>query len=579
MSVRSDIPVISLFSGAGGLDTGFAQAGFAPILAVDANEAACETLATNHPGVRVLSQDLAEVDSTYLLRRVAELPQHLAPKGVIGGPPCQAFSLSNGYKKPDDPRAMLSVKYANLLRGLNEAFNLDFFVFENVVGLGHLRHREDWAQLRRLFGGAGFSIFEGTLDAKDFGVAQERKRIFVVGFNKRKYPFLSFTFPRSQQKPRTVRDAIGSLPAPIHFDPGLRKDHIPHHPNHWCMRPRSPKFFDGSLREGDVKGRPFRVLSWDRPSWTVAYGHREVHIHPTGKRRLSVYEAMRLQGFPSQYELCGGLSDQLRLVSDAVPPPLARALAKSVYKALVGHERRDSSVDPAYRMLCRSRESSVDEILHPRIGDRFFVKYGRNSCRDFPWRDKRISAFHLLLAELLLKQTKAESVVPVWKNLVRNHPTPKALAVARRSKLEKLLLPLGFQRQRAANLKRLSQTLVLRFNGSVPSDIRLLLSLPGIGLYTATALACFKFGDRVPIVDANVLRVFSRLYGDNLGKDLRRSEKAWAFAWNALPLENWQLHNYGILDFAAQLCSARPKCASCPLRDICAFARLNNHNR
>ena len=100
------------------------------------------------------------------------------------------------------------------------------------------------------------------------------------------------------------------------------------------MKPRSKKFFNGFLKEGDVKGRPFRVLEWGKPSWTVAYGHREVHIHPSGLRRLSIYEAMLLQGFRSEYVLRGTLTDQIRLVSDAVPPPLARALAESVLKVL-----------------------------------------------------------------------------------------------------------------------------------------------------------------------------------------------------------------------------------------------------
>jgi DNA (cytosine-5)-methyltransferase 1 len=104
------------------------------------------------------------------------------------------------------------------------------------------------------------------------------------------------------------------------------------------MVPRSDRFFDGSLKEGDLKGRPFRVLKWDAPSWTVAYGHREVHVHPSATRRLSVFEAMLLQGFPRGYELCGTLSDQIRLVSDAVPPPVAEALANSIIKAL-GYER------------------------------------------------------------------------------------------------------------------------------------------------------------------------------------------------------------------------------------------------
>src|SRR5262249_16443646 len=121
---------------------------------------------------------------------------------------------------------------------------------------------------------------------------------------------------------------------PAIFERGMTNGEIPLHQNHWCMKPRSEKFFNGFLKEGDVKGRPFRVLEWGKPSWTVAYGHREVHIHPSGKRRLSSNEGMLLQGFPRDYVLKRALTDQIRLVWDAVPPPLARALAESVRKVL-----------------------------------------------------------------------------------------------------------------------------------------------------------------------------------------------------------------------------------------------------
>ena len=100
------------------------------------------------------------------------------------------------------------------------------------------------------------------------------------------------------------------------------------------MNPKSPKFTNGALKPGRIMGRSFRVLEWDSPSWTVAYGHREVHVHPNGHRRLSVYEAMLLQGFPSDYHLLGTLSDQIRLVADAVPPPLASALGLAVKEFL-----------------------------------------------------------------------------------------------------------------------------------------------------------------------------------------------------------------------------------------------------
>jgi DNA (cytosine-5)-methyltransferase 1 len=329
------LPVISLFCGCGGLDLGFRDAGFEPILAIDKNAIACATYEENHAGVRVLKQDLSMAPKGYVLERLAELPTMRNPIGVIGGPPCQAFSMSNRNGGSRDARANLPENYAAVLKELATAFELDFFVFENVLGLRYKKHSELFGAFKKLFASAGFSIFEGELDAQDFGVPQVRKRLFVVGFNEKRYPDLEFEFPAGPAMvKRTVQDAIGSLPKPKYFEHGLSPSDIPVHPNHWCMRPRSKKFFNGYLKEGDSKGRPFRVLPWDKPSWTVAYGHREVHIHPSGRRRLSVYEAMLLQGFPSNYKLLGTLSDQIRLVSDAVPPPLAKALAEAVQEVI-----------------------------------------------------------------------------------------------------------------------------------------------------------------------------------------------------------------------------------------------------
>src|SRR5262249_46639336 len=93
----------------------------------------------------------------------------------------------------------------------------------------------------------------------------------------------------------------------------------------------------GALKPGTALGRSFRMLEWDKPSPTIAYGHREVHVHPNGRRRLSVYEALLLQGFPSEYELVGSLSAQISQVSEAVPPPLARAIAGSIQRQIEGY--------------------------------------------------------------------------------------------------------------------------------------------------------------------------------------------------------------------------------------------------
>lgn len=341
---RRFLPVVSLFSGSGGLDEGFARTGFSPVLAIDIDGAACKTYEFNHPGVRVLKKDLSQALNGYVVERLSELPRSVQPIGVIGGPPCQAFSLSNVHKRSDDPRLTLPGNYAHILSELNKHYEIDFFLFENVLGLKHKAHFELFSYFKGLFASAGFVIFEGELDALDFGVAQIRKRVFVVGFNSKKYRAVRFEFPTGDPRRRkTVREAIGSLPPPIFFERGMTGREVPFHPNHWCLKPRSKKFFNGFLREGDMRGRPFRVLEWDKPSWTVAYGHREVHVHPSCKRRLSIYEAMLLQGFRPDYVLRGNLSDQIRLVSDAVPPPLAKALADQILGAIHVSDEFDES--------------------------------------------------------------------------------------------------------------------------------------------------------------------------------------------------------------------------------------------
>lgn len=321
---------ISLFCGSGGLDTGFTQAGFNVGLAYDIEEAAIATHRRNHPGSSAELADLSKLQPEEILQSWRERYGEAKIAGVIGGPPCQAFSVGNVHKREDDPRAALPLHYANILKYLNQKVGLDFFLFENVSGLLGDGHSHQLMRFRRLFEEAGFLLFEKKMDAVDYGVAQFRPRVIIVGLNAERYqsaPAFEFPSPRPGRQ-RTVRDAIGGLPDPVFFNRELSKSEF--HPNHWCMNPKSKKFSEGKLSPGKVWGRCFRTLEWDRPSWTVAYGHREVHVHPGCKRRLSIYEAMQLQGFPKKYELMGTLSDQIRLVSDAVPPPLGKALAGAI---------------------------------------------------------------------------------------------------------------------------------------------------------------------------------------------------------------------------------------------------------
>lgn len=321
--------LLSLFCGPGGLDQGFADAGFHTALAFDNDEECINSFRFNHQNSLAYIRDvreltLAELDKLY--------GSTFSPIGVIGGPPCQSFSVSNVYQKIDDPRHSLPESYANLLAELNQRNPISFFLFENVMGLLGKKHINRYRLFKNLFQDAGFKIYEKVLDAKYFGVPQERERIFIIGINDELHPGVEWVPPEPEKGLNTVRDAIEGLPEPIFNQRGLDPSTFDVHPNHWCLVPRSDKF--GHLKEGEKWGRSFRTLYWDRPSWTVAYGHREVHVHPKGHRRLSVYEAMKLQTFPESYQLTGNMTAQIRLISEAVPVRLAWYVARSIIECL-----------------------------------------------------------------------------------------------------------------------------------------------------------------------------------------------------------------------------------------------------
>lgn len=325
------LPLLSLFCGPGGLDEGFRQAGFHTEVATDLDPECVRTFQTNHPESRAL---VADINSLSIEKLDKLLGREIAPLGILGGPPCQCFSVSNVHQKELDARFRLPEAYARLLKRLNERNPISFFVFENVPGLLGKKHIEKYQRFKGLFRDAGFELNEWFLDAKDYGVPQERFRVFVVGVNRDLYPTAVLLPPAREKRILTVRDTIFGLPEPLQNGKGVEPAADSVHPNHWCLVPRSKKFHTARLEQGQAYGRSFRTLSWDKPSWTVAYGHREVHVHPTGLRRLSIYEAMLLQSFPRYYRLTGNLSAQIRLVSEAVPPRLAWHIARAIRSGL-----------------------------------------------------------------------------------------------------------------------------------------------------------------------------------------------------------------------------------------------------
>jgi len=327
--------LLSLFCGAGGLDLGFEQQGFRSALAYDIRSHSIASYNSNRESPIGKVQDIRLLS---LKRLDADFGGMFAPEGLIGGPPCQSFSGANTSDSPDDPRHSLPREYARLVRALNARSRLHFFVFENVVGLIGARHRAVFDDMKQRLHLAGFNVSHSVLNSVDFGVPQKRRRVIVVGFNRALYGDRFWQPPKPSTLPdqwQSVRGAIGHLPDPAYFMKSLSAADIPHHPNHWCMQPKSRRFLDRELISGDMKNRrSFKTLDWGKPSPTVAYGNREVHVHPNCVRRLSVYEAMLLQGFPEEYVLKGNLSDQITQVSEAVPPPLASVIAESVRSQL-----------------------------------------------------------------------------------------------------------------------------------------------------------------------------------------------------------------------------------------------------
>ena len=325
--------LLSLFSGCGGLDLGFEQAGFDIGLAYDIRADSIASWNRNRPGntcghvadLRVIR--FPEMDRDY--------GGKFAPSGVIGGPPCQSFSRANRSASTNDPRSKLVRRFFTLaLRFHRYRGPLDFILMENVPGLAKaVKGRLLKQEIKRLEE-KGFEVSVFHVDAAHHSVPQYRNRLFILAIPKSTVAMSRWSPPVSNEERKTVGDTIRDLPSPVFFTRGINEEEIPVHPNHWCMVPRSRKFFDGSLIQGHTSTRSFKTLAWNRPSITASYGHREVHVHPNGKRRLSVFEAMKIQGFPIDFVLSGTLSAQIDQVSEAVPPPLAEAIATSIKSAL-----------------------------------------------------------------------------------------------------------------------------------------------------------------------------------------------------------------------------------------------------
>lgn len=209
---------------------------------------------------------------------------------------------------------------------------------------------------------------------------------------------------------------------------------------------------------------------------------------------------------------------------------------------------------------------------------RFFRRWYRTNGRWFPWREPDVSPFGILVAEMLLRQTRAEMVAAIWPAAIMQYPTPQSWIEADSGELYALLANLGLGAQRVVALQSVTAVLVSQYGGVVPRSISALAAIPHLGLYSAHAIACFAYNRRVPVVDVNVLRLFSRLAGEDFGLDNRRGRapEVWEMSRRILPSRGVKEHNYGLLDFCAQVCRPRhPAHAGCPLSAHCVYYRVN----
>ena len=207
-----------------------------------------------------------------------------------------------------------------------------------------------------------------------------------------------------------------------------------------------------------------------------------------------------------------------------------------------------------------------------RVPVGFFANWFKTRGRSFPWREENVSPFGILLAEVLLKQTRAEMVAAIWPAFSRKYPNAASVESESPEVLHQHISCLGFGRQRVTALRQLSAA--INKAGGLPAQPADLMKLPYVGIYTAHAVACFAFGHRVPVVDLSIVRVLSRLAGFEPPSDIRRAPQVWEIAQTLLPEKEVKEHNYGLLDFAADMCKARsPRCEDCPVAPGCAHAR------
>lgn len=321
--------LVSLFSGAGGMDLGFKKADFSIIWANEYDGSIWETFNRNH-STFLDTRDIRNIKSS-------EIPDC---DGIIGGPPCQSWSEAGALRGINDERGKLFYEFIRIIRNKQPKF----FVAENVSGMLADIHKIAVENLIKKFNESGYNIFIKLLNAVDHGVPQDRKRVFYIGF--RKDIKINFEFPGANVNKLVLKDAIWDLKDSA--IPALAKNKT----NGSKCNIKNHEYMVGSF--STIYMSRNRVRSWNEPSFTIQAGGRHAPIHPQAPkmlfvnknkrifvpgteylyRRLSVRECARIQTFPDNFEFYyNDVSDGYKMIGNAVPVELAYHVAKAVKEA------------------------------------------------------------------------------------------------------------------------------------------------------------------------------------------------------------------------------------------------------
>ncbi|MFF7291051.1 DNA cytosine methyltransferase [Microbacterium sp. NPDC008134] len=315
---------VSLFSGGGGLDLGFEEAGWEPVVCVDNDPVATDTLRFNRPSWNVLTEDIRSFDAR----------PYAGADAVVGGPPCQGFSTA-GKGDPTDPRNFLWREYMRVVSEVQPRA----VVLENVSALTHRRNGDHLSGIMDELERQGYSFSYGVLNAADYGVPQQRRRLIVIGVKEGTASLPPATTADSHPTVWSALNDLAHLPDSVDLN-HVANSHAAHVVERWSKL---------SAGESDPNYRRAR-LDPDRPSVTIraggGYGPNGDHlggfhppIHPTLPRQLTVREAARLQTFPDSWRLRGPKTIQGRQIGNAVPVRLAAAIGAHLADLLVDQER------------------------------------------------------------------------------------------------------------------------------------------------------------------------------------------------------------------------------------------------